>query len=89
MSGFRVSILVLERLGQDPSWNAAGSQRIPELQALLEEKDKHIETLKTENEGLKQDKEDLKETHKNYMIQMQTLINQKAIEVPGEKKPWW
>ena len=25
----------------------------------------------------------------NYMLQMQTLINQKAIEAPGAKKPWW
>ena len=25
----------------------------------------------------------------NYMLQMQTLINQKAIEAPGAKKQWW
>jgi len=23
------------------------------------------------------------------MMQMQTLINQKPIEVPGVRKPWW
>ena len=23
------------------------------------------------------------------MMQVQTLINQKAIEAPGAKKPWW
>jgi uncharacterized protein YpmB len=54
-----------------------------ELSALLEEKDRHIETLKNEL-GISQ------ETHRNYMLQMQTLINQKAIEAPGEKKkPFW
>jgi hypothetical protein len=36
-----------------------------------------------------QDTEDLKEMHKNYMIQVQTLIDQKAIEAPGNKKKWW
>jgi len=25
----------------------------------------------------------------NYTMQMQTLINQKAVEEPGTKKPWW
>lgn len=42
----------------------------------------HIETLKKELE-------DIKNMHTNYMMQVQTLINQKAIEAPGSKKPWW
>jgi len=46
----------------------------------------HNETLKAELEKVSHDKDDLKETHKNYMIQMQTLINQKSIEAPGVKK---
>jgi hypothetical protein len=49
---------------------------------IIKEKDDHIETLKKELEVSQ-------ETHRNYMVQMQTLINQKAIEAPGAKKPWW
>jgi chromosome segregation ATPase len=63
---------------------------------LSEEKDKRIydlekeiEALLTELKKINQDKEDLKSMHNNYMLQMQTLINQRAIEVPGAKKPWW
>jgi dynactin complex subunit len=42
----------------------------------------HIATLKKELE-------DIKNMHTNYMMQVQTLINQKSIEAPGTKKPWW
>lgn len=77
----------------DSKNNQIESSMINELQARLEEKEKwiielqnHNETLKTELEKAGQDKDDLKETHKNYMLQMQTLINQKAIEAPGAKK---
>jgi len=59
-----------------------------ELRARVEELQDHNETLKKELDKAGQDKEDLKETHKNYMIQIQTLINQKAIEAPGAKK-WY
>jgi hypothetical protein len=46
--------------------------------------------LKGELEEAKRDKEDLKNTYNNYFLQVQTLINQKAIEAPGEKKrPFW
>lgn len=31
----------------------------------------------------------LNSVHNKYMLQVQTLINQKAIEAPGTKKPWW
>lgn len=34
-------------------------------------------------------KEDLKKTHRNYLVQVQSLINQKEIEAPREKKRWW
>ena len=51
---------------------------------------KHENTmLKDYNGSLKKELEDLKAIHNNYMLQMQTLINQKAIEAPGAKKPWW
>lgn len=32
------------------------------------------------------DKEGLKATYNDYFMQVQTLINQKVIEIPGEKK---
>ncbi len=35
---------------------------------------------------MERDKEDLKITYANYLSQVQTLINQKVIEAPGEKK---
>jgi hypothetical protein len=35
---------------------------------------------------VERDKKNLKITYANYFSQVQTLINQKAIEAPGEKK---
>ena len=55
---------------------------LAQLQARHEEIEKH-------NETLKQDKEAIQNLYNNYMLQMQTLINQKAIEAPGSKKPFW
>jgi len=46
-------------------------------------------TLKVDLDKASQREEDLKSMHNNYMLQMQTLITQKAIEAPGTKKPWW
>ena len=78
--------------------NQIDSSLINTLQARLEEKEnnfkevqKHIETLKAELEKAERDKEDLKITYSNYFAQVQTLINQKAIEAPEEKKVkrWW
>ena len=59
------------------------------LRIKSEELEKHNETLKKELESASQREQDLKSMHNNYMMQMQTLINQKAIEVPGVRKPWW
>jgi hypothetical protein len=82
-----------------PYKDISGMQKFPEfpeLKARIEEKDKqiedkdrHIESLKKELESAGQREQDLKQMHSNYMMQMQTLINQRAIEVPGAKKPWW
>lgn len=78
------------KLLEDPVNNPEISQDIPILKARLEEKDKLIETMKAEIEKAERDKEDLKNTYNNYFLQVQTLINQKAIEAPGEKKkPFW
>lgn len=60
-----------------------------QLRARSEELERHIETLKADLEKASQDKEDLKTMHNNYFLQVQTLINQKAIEAPGNKKRWW
>ena len=60
-----------------------------QLRAKSEELEKHNETLKADIEKASQDKEDLKQMHNNYFLQVQTLINQKAIEAPGEKKKAW
>ncbi len=45
--------------------------------------------LERHNETLKKEVENLQNLYNNYMLQMQTLINQKSIEAPGAKKPWW
>jgi predicted RNase H-like nuclease (RuvC/YqgF family) len=59
------------------------------LQAKVEEKDKQIEEKDKHIGTLQKELENITNMHNNYMMQMQTLINQKAIEVPGAKKPWW
>ncbi len=57
---------------------------------------KEFESIHAENRllndhiiTLKKELEDIKNMHTNYMMQVQTLINQKSIEAPGAKKPWW
>ena len=47
------------------------------------------EILLVNIEELKKDKDTIQNLYNNYMLQMQTLINQKAIEAPGAKKSWW
>jgi hypothetical protein len=44
------------------------------------------EILKRELEGTRQDKEDLKLIHSDYMAQMQMILKQRVIEAPGKKK---
>ena len=56
------------------------------LQARSEELDRHNSTLKEELNKASQDKEDLKQMHNNYFLQIQTLINQKAIGSPQKAK---
>jgi hypothetical protein len=54
----------------------------------LREKDFRITDLQSHNETLKKELEDNKQMHNNYMLQVQTIINQRAIEAP-EKKKWF
>jgi hypothetical protein len=56
--------------------------RFPEMEKRMGEALNQIEDLK-------KDKEDLIEMYNKHVLQVQTLINQKAIEAPGAKKPWW
>jgi predicted nucleic acid-binding Zn-ribbon protein len=62
---------------------------LAQLRSRSEELDKHNSTLKEELRKSGQREEDLKQMHNNYFLQVQTLINQKAIEAPRAKKPWW
>jgi hypothetical protein len=81
--------VAFNKLLEDTVKNPEISQDIPILKARLEEKEVLIETMKAEIEKAEIDKEDLKTTYNNYFLQVQTLINQKAIEAPGAKKKWW
>lgn len=64
--------------------------RIKELQDQIKVNDGNqkarLEELQDHNETLKKELEDLKQIHTNYMLQMQTVINQRAIEAPGIKR---
>ena len=56
------------------------------------EKDTRIMDLQKQNEQLKvkdNQIEKLSETIQAQAIHIQSLINQKAVEAPGIKKPWW
>jgi len=68
---------------------APDRSELSRLQARTEELEKHNSTLMGELEKASQRENDLKNMHNNYMLQVQSLINQKAIEGPGEKKKWW
>ena len=78
----------LEKLVVDTSCNPEESNWIRETRVRLEELQVHNDTLKNELTQTRQDKENLKKTFDNYMVQVQTLIHQKAIEAPGAKK-WY
>jgi hypothetical protein len=77
------------RKAPDPVDTAKTQERLEGLQVVLEEKNNRINDLTKEIENTRQDQEAIQNLYDNYMRQMQTLINQKAIEVPGAKKPWW
>lgn len=66
------------------------------LQTILLEKERQIEELQNHNATLtkeldraSQREDNLKTMFNNHVMQVQTLINQKAIEVPGAQKSWW
>lgn len=62
---------------------------LAQIRAKSEELERHNSTLKEELDKAGRREEDLKQIHNNYFLQIQTLINQKAIEAPGAKKAWY
>lgn len=64
-------------------------QDVNRLQADKEILEVKITELQAQNDTLKKELEDIKQIYGNYMVQMQTLINQKAIEAPNPKRQWW
>jgi TolA-binding protein len=62
------------------------------LRAQLREMEKHIETLKEQLEQANKDKDYLKETHSNYMAQVQTIIKQdekRQLQIEAPKRAWY
>ncbi len=53
------------------------------LQEITREKDRSIERLENELNKAGQREEDLKNMHNNYMLQVQSLINQRALSAPS------
>ena len=92
ITGYKQDIKALqaENVKLKDSLQEAGEPgELLQLRARSEELERHIETLKKELDKAERDKEDLKATYNNYFLQVQTLINQKAIEAPGNKKKWY
>jgi hypothetical protein len=71
-----------EKSGRDTENTRENNNKTAVLQARIDE-------LQAHNETLKKELEDIKAMHNNYFLQVQTLINQKAIEAPGNKKKWY
>ncbi|HIH93185.1 TPA: hypothetical protein HA338_03800 [Methanosarcina acetivorans] len=80
-------ILELETLLVDEQRNNKELQR--ELEIRMEESQNQTKDLQKELEKAERRELYFEEMHNNYMMQMQTLINQKQITTPGAKKPWW
>lgn len=57
--------------------------KIEALEMVLAEKDRSIERLENDLKKADIDKEDLKAMHNNYMLQVQSLINARALTPPG------
>lgn len=75
----------LKNLGArpDPVTFAQLQARYEGLQEIIREKEKSIERLENDLKKAGQREEDLKQMHNNYMLQVQSLINQRAISAPS------
>lgn len=71
-----------ERVHEDTSGYELIQAENAKLKAVCDE-------LQAHNDTLKHDLQTLKDIHNNYMLQVQSLINQRAIEAPGAKRQWW
>jgi chromosome segregation ATPase len=77
----------LEKRLEDEQRHSQELQRKLELR--MEESQNQIRDLRKELEKAERREVYFEEMHNNYMMQVQTLINQKQIVAPGTKKPWW
>ena len=77
---------MIEALEYLIEWNASGQSQTEntELKVVPETR---IKKLQNHDEILQNELEDFKNLHNNYMVQMQTIITQKAVEAPGAKNP--
>jgi hypothetical protein len=75
-------IIAFEKLIEYQELGSHQEASFPEIEKRLEEAQNQIDDLK-------KDKEDLIEMYNKHVLQVQTLINQKSIEAPGARKPWW
>jgi hypothetical protein len=90
ITGFKMIIANVDESTTSDNSSKASDSSSKDIDMMEKEVLKHENVmLKDYNDSLKKELEDLKSMHNNYMLQMQTLINQKAIEAPGAKKPWW
>lgn len=67
----------------DPVTFAQLQARYEGLQGILREKDRSIDRLENDLNKAGQREEDLKQMHNNYMLQVQSLINQRALSAPS------
>jgi chromosome segregation ATPase len=75
-----------KRLGDEQRQNQEFQR---ELELRKEEARTQITDLRKELEKAERREIYFEEMHNNYMMQVQTLINQKQIVAPGAKKSWW
>jgi chromosome segregation ATPase len=84
---FQSKIQEFEKLLEDEQRHNQELQR--ELELRKEEAQTQITDLRKELEKAERREIYFEEMHNNYMMQVQTLINQKQIVAPGAKKSWW
>ena len=59
------------------------------IQLLIDDKEERIKELQEQLKVKDTQLEKITETMNAQAVHIQTLINQKQIEAPGAKKPWW
>jgi len=64
-------------------------RQIEDLQGQTQGRDEQLKVKDAQIEKLNENMHELTETMHAQSVHIQSLINQKAIEEPGAKKPWW